>query len=59
VGVVAQKVGFASPSHFTQQFRRLVGVSGGDLAIGIATTIPLVVYGSTLLTSLLDRFPIP
>jgi predicted tellurium resistance membrane protein TerC len=28
------------------------------LAIGIATTIPLVVYGSTLLTSLLDRFPI-
>jgi len=39
----------------------LVGVSGGDfmvLAIGIATTIPLVVYGSTLLTSLLDRFPI-
>jgi len=59
VGVVAQKVGFASPSHFTQQFRRLVGVSRGDLAIGIATTIPLVVYGSTLLTSLLDRFPIP
>lgn len=57
--MVAQKVGFASPSHFTQQFRRLVGVSGGDLAIGIATTIPLVVYGSTLLTSLLDRFPIP
>ena len=39
----------------------LVGISGGDfmvLAIGIATTIPLVVYGSTLLTSLLDRFPI-
>ena len=39
----------------------LVGVSGGDfmvLTIGIATTIPLVVYGSTLLTSLLDRFPI-
>ncbi len=27
VGVVAQEVGFASPSHFTQQFRRLVGVS--------------------------------
>jgi len=27
VGVVAQEVGFASPSHFAQQFRRLVGVS--------------------------------
>jgi AraC family transcriptional regulator len=27
VGTVAQEVGFASPSHFAQQFRRLVGVS--------------------------------
>jgi AraC family transcriptional regulator len=27
VSVVARKVGFASPSHFAQQFRRLVGVS--------------------------------
>ena len=39
----------------------LVGVSGGNLlllAIGIALTIPLVVFGSALLTSLLDRFPI-
>jgi AraC family transcriptional regulator len=27
VGVVAQEVGFASPSHFAQQFRRLVGTS--------------------------------
>ncbi len=27
ISVVAQEVGFASPSHFTQQFRRLVGVS--------------------------------
>lgn len=39
----------------------LVGVSGGNfllLAIGIAITIPLVIYGSTLLTSLLDRFPV-
>lgn len=27
VGVVAREVGFASPSHFTQQFRRLLGVS--------------------------------
>lgn len=27
VGVVAREVGFASPSHFAQQFRRLVGVS--------------------------------
>ena len=38
----------------------LVAVSEGNfllLAIGIATTIPLVVYGSVLLTSLLDRFP--
>ena len=38
----------------------LVGVSEGSfplLAMGIATTIPLVVYGSALLTSLLDRFP--
>lgn len=30
VGVVAQEVGFASPSHFAQQFRRLVGVSPGS-----------------------------
>ena len=39
----------------------LVAVSEGNfllLAIGIATTIPLVVYGSVLLTSLLDRFPV-
>jgi YjbE family integral membrane protein len=39
----------------------LVGVSGGDLlllATGIALTIPLVIFGSALLTSLLDRFPI-
>ena len=38
----------------------LVGISEGNfllLVIGIATTIPLVVYGSALLTSLLDRFP--
>ena len=27
VGVVAREVGFASPSHFAQQFRRLAGVS--------------------------------
>ena len=39
----------------------LVGASGGDfvlLAIGLATTIPLVIFGAALLTSLLDRFPI-
>lgn len=39
----------------------LVGVSEGNLlllGIGIATTIPLVIYGSALLTSLLDRFPL-
>ena len=39
----------------------LVAVSEGNfllLTIGIATTIPLVVYGSVLLTSLLDRFPV-
>jgi YjbE family integral membrane protein len=39
----------------------LVGVSGGSLpliALGIALTIPLVIYGSALLTSLLDRFPL-
>lgn len=37
----------------------LVGVSGGNfllLAIGIATTIPLVIFGAQLLTTLLDRF---
>ena len=28
------------------------------LAIGLATTIPLVVFGAALLTSLLDRFPV-
>ena len=39
----------------------LVGVSGGDLLLlttGIALTIPLVIFGAALLTSLLDRFPI-
>ncbi len=39
----------------------LVGASKGDfllLTIGIVTTIPLVVFGSALLASLLDRFPI-
>jgi len=39
----------------------LVGASGGNLpllAIGVAITIPLVIFGSTLLTSLLDRLPI-
>jgi YjbE family integral membrane protein len=39
----------------------LVGVSDDNfllLTIGIVTTIPLVIYGSTLLTSLLDRFPV-
>ena len=39
----------------------LVGASGGDfvlLAIGLATTIPFVIFGPALLTSLLDRFPI-
>ena len=39
----------------------LVGASGGDfvlLTIGLATTIPLVIFGAALLTSLLDRFPI-
>ncbi len=39
----------------------LVGVSGSNLlllATGIALTIPLVVFGSALLTSLLNRFPI-
>lgn len=38
----------------------LVGAAGGDfllLAIGITTTIPLVVFGSALLAFLLDRFP--
>ena len=43
----------------------LVGAAriGGEivpslLIIGLATTIPLVVFGAALLTSLLDRFPI-
>src|SRR3712207_1601514 len=43
----------------------LVGAAriGGEivpslLVIGLATTIPLVVFGAALLTSLLDRFPI-
>jgi YjbE family integral membrane protein len=39
----------------------LVGVSGGNLlllAAGIALTIPLVIFGSALLTSLLSHFPI-
>jgi YjbE family integral membrane protein len=43
----------------------LVGAAriGGDvefslLVIGLATTIPLVIFGAALLTALLDRFPI-
>ena len=39
----------------------LVGASEGNfllLTIGLATTIPLVIFGAALLTSLLDRFPI-
>ena len=37
----------------------LVGVSGGNLwllVFGLALTIPLIVWGSTLLSHLLDRF---
>ena len=33
-------------------------VEFGLLVIGLATTIPLVIFGATLLTSLLNRFPI-
>jgi YjbE family integral membrane protein len=39
----------------------LVGVSGGNvwlIAIGIALTIPLVIFGSAILSTLMDRFPI-
>jgi YjbE family integral membrane protein len=39
----------------------LVGAARGDfllLAIGIVTTIPLVIFGAALLAFLLDRFPI-
>ena len=39
----------------------LVGASEGNfllLTIGLVTTIPLVIFGAALLTSLLDRFPI-
>jgi YjbE family integral membrane protein len=37
----------------------LVGVSGGNLVLllfGLALTIPLIIWGSTLLTALLDRW---
>lgn len=41
------------------QAARLGGeVNFGLLVIGLATTVPLVIFGATLLTSLLDRFPI-
>lgn len=39
----------------------LVGASGGEfwlLAVGVAMTIPLVVWGASLLSYLLDRFPV-
>lgn len=39
----------------------LVGVSDGNLwllGIGLALTVPLVVWGATLLSTLLDRFPV-
>jgi YjbE family integral membrane protein len=38
----------------------LVGVSGGNLwllVFGLALTIPLIIWGSTILSSLMDRFP--
>jgi YjbE family integral membrane protein len=38
----------------------LVGVSGGNLwllVFGLALTIPLIVWGSTILSSLMDRLP--
>ncbi len=31
VGEIAMRVGFATPSHFAQQFRRIVGMSPSDL----------------------------
>jgi YjbE family integral membrane protein len=37
----------------------LVGVSGGNLALlvfGLALTIPLIIWGSTILSALMDRF---
>lgn len=39
----------------------IAGIAGGDwtlLIIGLAMSIPLVVFGSQLLMSLMDRFPI-
>ncbi len=39
----------------------LVAVSGGNLLLlvfGLALTIPLIIWGSTLLSTVLDRFPI-
>ncbi|HSK99859.1 MAG TPA: TerC family protein [Rubrobacteraceae bacterium] len=38
----------------------LVGISGGNLwllVFGLALTIPLIIWGSTILSSLMDRFP--
>lgn len=38
----------------------LVGVSGGNLwllVFGLLLTIPLIIWGSTILSSLMDRFP--
>lgn len=38
----------------------LVGVSGGNLwllVFGLALTIPLIIWGSTILSSMMDRFP--
>jgi transcriptional regulator GlxA family with amidase domain len=31
IGEVANRVGFASPSHFSQQFRRITGVAPSAL----------------------------
>jgi AraC family transcriptional regulator len=31
IGEVAKRVGFASPSHFSQQFRRIIGVAPSNL----------------------------
>lgn len=61
-GSIRQAVGIIIVADLAMSFDNvvaLVGVSGGNLwllVFGLALTIPLIIWGSTLLSRLMDRF---
>lgn len=61
-GSIKQAVGVIIVADVVMSFDNvvaLVGVSGGNLwllVFGLALTIPLIIWGSTLLSRLMDRF---